>query len=262
MSDELESVISLNRQKWITDQLRLKGSVTVSELSISLGVSPITIRRDLDKLDEKGILSRTHGGAMVNRNIQSEHPFSEKHAMQIKEKEAIGKVASELIKDGDTLFINSGSTVLEVLKNLKNKHVRVVTNNTVATAIPLDPKVELILVGGEYREVSHSLVGEFAKIVLSQIYSSITILGVNGVDVDHGLTTSVYHETSINKSMIERSRGPVIVVADSTKVGVVSNFVTAPATSATTLVVDDAITEEMKQRFTNIGLEVITAHLI
>jgi DeoR/GlpR family transcriptional regulator of sugar metabolism len=259
MSDDLGNIISKNRQKLIIDQLNNKGSVTVTELSSYLKVSPITIRRDLDKLDERGFLARTHGGAMIHQDIQNEHPFNEKNTMQIREKAAIGRVAANLVKDGDTLFINSGSTVLEVLKNIKDKHVRVVTNNTVATAIPLDPKVEIILVGGEYRDSSHSLIGEFAQIVLSQIYASITILGVNGVDVDHGLTTSVFPETSINKTMIERSRGLVIVVADSTKMGVVSNFVTAPITSATTLVVDNAITKEMTQKFTNIGLEVITA---
>jgi len=259
MSDDLDTIIAKNRQNWIINQLKNKGSVTVVDLSNELNVSPITIRRDLDRLNERGVLERTHGGAVLNRNIQIEHTFNEKNTMNILEKELIGKAAASLLKDGDTLLANSGSTILEVLKHIKDKHVRVITNNTVSTSIPLDPKVELILLGGEYRDSSHSLVGEFAKMILSQIYSSITMLGVNGIDVDSGITTSVYHETSINKAMIERSKGSVIVVADSTKIGIVSNFLTAPVSSLTTLVVDEGISEEEKQKFIQHGIEVIIA---
>lgn len=258
---DTKNIITKNRMKYIITKLRESGSIKVQDLSTELGVSAITIRRDLDKLDERGYLERTHGGAVIKREIPLEYTFKQKNTMNLAEKSAIGKVASTLIKEGDTVLVNSGSTTLELLKHIKDRHVRVLTNNASAVTVDLDPKIELILIGGEYNRNSSALIGELAQIGLSRVYSSITVLGVNGIDVENGLTSSVYHETSINKMMIQRTQGPVIVVADHTKIGLITNFMTAPITDINTIVTDEHVDPEYVDMFRQIGIDILIAPL-
>ncbi len=236
------------------------GRVSVNDLSRDFDVSSITIRRDLDVLSSEGLLERVHGGALVKIRQPNELLFSEKGHTNIPEKEAIGRVAAGMLKDGDTVLLNGGSTTLEVIKHLNNKKVRVITNNAAAISVPRDPDVELIVVGGEHRGSSHSLVGDLAVSTLSQVYGTCAMLGTNGIDPEHGLTSSVYQETSVNRAMIERTRGSVIVLADHTKIGVVSNFETATIDRITTLITDDLIDSPMIESFQNSGVEVLTAH--
>ena len=248
--------------KYIIAKLREQGSIKVQDLSEELEVSAITIRRDLDKLDERGYLERTHGGAVLKREIPMEYSFEQKNTMNLIEKSAIGKLAANLIKDGDTVLLNSGSTTLEVLKHIKDRHVRVITNNASSASIELDPNIELILLGGEFNRKSSALIGELAQLGLSQVYSSITMLGVNGIDAEHGLTSSVYHETTINKMMIQHSQGPVMVVADHTKLDLITNFITAPISEITTIVTDERANAEVVERFKKSGIEVLIAPLV
>ena len=247
--------ISQTRQQQILEKLESEGSVTVNNLSQDFDVSPITIRRDLDFLSQKGHLDRTHGGARLKKELRDEALFSEKGSQHVDEKALIGKAAAEMINPGDTIFLNSGSTTLEVIKHLKDKHVRIITNNAAALTVERDPQIELFILGGEYREASQSLVGDMTLLSLSQVYSSTTILGVNGISME-GLTSSVQHETSVNRLMIERSHGSIIVLADSSKLGVVSNFLTSPIENVTTLITDKNADPEIIEKFKNINIDI------
>ncbi|MGL1892542.1 MAG: DeoR/GlpR family DNA-binding transcription regulator [Spirochaetaceae bacterium] len=253
------NVISQNRQNLIIKKLHAEGEVNVNDLSVEFNVTPITIRRDLNTLGDKGLLYRIHGGAILTEMLRSESLFSEKGHQHISEKAKIGKIAASLINDEDTVFLNSGSTTLEVIKHLTGKHVKVITNNVAVLNIPRDPLIEIFLVGGEFREASQSLVGDMAKDTLSNVYSSCTILGANGINKSFGLTSSVQQETSINRLMVERCHGPVIVLADSSKIGVVSSFSTASLNQITTLITDKNADETEISSFKDLGINVIIA---
>ena len=249
------------RWRKIMTRLEEAGAVGVTSLSRELDVSPITIRRDLDSLNEQGLLMRTHGGAKLSQDMRDETRFAEKGQTRMLEKIRIGEAVARLIDEDATLFVNSGSTTLEVIKNLRGKRARIFTNSIAALEVPRDPAVELFLAGGEYRESSQSLVGEIAQLTLSQVYSDFTILGVNGIDPEAGLTSSVQQETSINRLMAERCTGRTIIAADSSKLGVVSNFHSAPLDVVDILVTDDAAPPELILAFKEFGIEVILCSL-
>ncbi len=145
---------------------------------------------------------------------------------------------ASLVAENETVFLNAGSTTLEVVRHLKGKKVRVVTNNAACLLLDLDPDIELILLGGDYRPQSRSLVGNVAIASLQSIYSSITVLGINGVSIKRGFTTAVQLETSVNKAMIENSSDKVVVVADHSKMNCVSSFLTCPLSRVDLLVTD------------------------
>jgi DeoR family transcriptional regulator, fructose operon transcriptional repressor len=251
------NAISKRRQDQILELLHQTDKVNVKELSDMFDVSPITIRRDLDTLCDNGYVDRIHGGAVLKRNHRDEALFQEKGLQHIVEKRNIAKAAAEMIKEDATVFLNSGSTTLEVIKQIKNNHVRVITNNAATICVEKDPQVELFLVGGEYREASQSLIGDIAQQSLANVISSCTILGVNGINERFGLTSSVQQETSVNRTMVEQCNGPVIVVADSSKIGAVSNFPSVAIDAVTILITDSQADKEHLRAFEKSGIQVI-----
>jgi DeoR family fructose operon transcriptional repressor len=224
------------RHKKILEMLYLRQSVSADELSAEFGVSKITIRRDLDALAGKNLLERTRGGAVLTSCLRLEELFDQKDHLSKREKSLIGRYAASLIGENETVFVNAGSTTLEVVRHLRDKKVRVVTNN--AACLGLDLAQELVLLGGDYRAPSKSLVGELTTLALHGIFSSVTVLGINGVSIKKGCTSAVHQETAVNKAMIENSSGKVIVVADHTKMNCVSSFLTCPLNRVDMIVTD------------------------
>jgi len=218
--------ISNYRHRKILEVLYEHGSVSSESLADTFGVSRITIRRDLDTLAASKLLQRTHGGAVIGTSPRLESIFDEKDMLFKREKRAIGRFVGTLVEENDTVFLNAGSTTLEALRHLEGKKVKVVTNNAASITVNLDPKVELLVLGGEFRRESQSYFGDLTLLGLKSIYSSLTILGINGISARKGLTTAVYQETSVNRSMIENSSGKVIVAADRSKMNCVSSFLT------------------------------------
>ena len=216
------------RHKKILELLYQKSAVSAEELAMEFGVSKITIRRDLDTLATGKLLERTRGGAVVASNTHLEAIFEEKDSVAKREKRLIGKYAASLAKEHDTIFLNAGSTTLEVLRHLGDRRVKVVTNNAAALCLDIDPRVELIMLGGEYRPQSKSLIGDLTMTGIHRIFSSLTILGINGISIKKGFTSAVYQETTVNGAMIENSSAQIIVVADHTKMNSVSSFLTCP----------------------------------
>lgn len=254
--------IAYNRHLHILDALKEQGVVRVEDLSRDLGVSGVTIRRDLDYLNSKGLLLRTHGGANAiagREDILQESAFNEKGTINVPEKERIGARCAELIQNNDIVFLNSGSTALFFLQALSEKKVKVITNNAAAIQCSLDPRVEVMYLGGEYREQSRSFVGEFALNTIRDIYSHFTVLGTNGISIDRGITTTVYQECAINQAMIDNTHGQVLVIADHTKLGRVSNFVSAPLTVIHTLITDSLCPPEFRSALEARGINVIIA---
>jgi len=251
--------IPADRQKRIQRLLQEKGVVKVTDLSALLGVSEITIRRDLDTLERNGELERTHGGAVYNQRMRIEPRYAQKDSIHREEKEAIGRAAAKLVEAGDTLLINSGSTTKQVIRSLKISQARIITSNLGAVIEAQESEMELILIGGLLRSQSNSLVGSLATLSLQQVYGNKAFIGVDGLSVKYGLTTPILEEAEIAREMIRRTPGPVIVVADHSKLSVVSNFMTAPIDQVDMLVTDQGLNNELREELEKIGIKVIIA---
>lgn len=178
-----KSIVSKRREK-ILDYLKSNESINTNDLAEILEISPLTLRRDLQALDEQGLIVRYYGGAKLANDINnSENILKETDTDLLlnKKKNIIAKYAADLIKDGDTVFINSSSTALLMLKYLGNKRVYIVTNNGKALQVTIPPNVELVLTGGQVYERKQSLVGDFATYILSKITADKCFLGVSGI---------------------------------------------------------------------------------
>ncbi|QCX33561.1 DeoR/GlpR transcriptional regulator [Caloramator sp. E03] len=247
------------RQQLILQYLNEHKTAKVETLSELLNVSPITIRRDLQIFEEKGIVERFHGGATLIEGALGDDPsLSDSSKNYILQKLAIAKMAASLINDGDTIFMNSSSTALLVLKYLHNKHVIVITNNGKALQVQKDPKVELVLTGGEVYERKQSMVGEFATHILSKVVANKCIMGVSGINIKTGITTSVLQETAVNQMMLKRCSGPVIVLADSSKIGVEHNFISGDLNKVSYLITDSGADPKQLEMLKEKGIEIIT----
>jgi DeoR family fructose operon transcriptional repressor len=255
----LRDLIPPERRNRILEILRTQGSVRVSTLGELLGVAEITIRRDLERLERQGLLERTHGGAIYSHRMRLEPRYNEKHLLHQDEKRDIGAAAAALVEDGDTLFINSGSTALQILRHLTGRDVQIITSNM---GVGLDGPglgLDIMLTGGTYREQSNSLVGPMAILTLQQVYSSKCFIGVDGISPRYGLTTPTLQEAEVARTMIERTRGEVVVVADHTKFGVVSNYLTAPLDKVDRIVTDAGFSEDYRSDIEAAGIEIILA---
>ncbi len=253
------TLIPVDRQARIQKLIKEKQIVKVAELSRLFGVTKLTIRRDFDILERRGILERTHGGAILRRRVKVESLYEEKNQKYYSEKEKIGIAAGKLVEPGDTLLINTGSTNTQVLRHLSGKNLCVITSNANALVEIENPEIEIILTGGRFRRQSNSLIGDLTHMTLKTVCGSKTIIGVDGISMKFGLTTPIQEEAAVARLMIEQTLGPVIVVADSSKMGVVSNFVTAPIDKVNILITDEKIKPGFKKELEDKGIEVIIA---
>lgn len=219
------SMIPAERQAAIESYLKRKGFAQVEELSQRLDVSSITIRRDLDLLEEKGVLERSHGGAAY-RTLQRESSLADKGKSHRKEKALIAGAVAHLVPKGETLYINSGSTTRFVIESLRERDdLRIVTNNVAAVQVLGDSSgPELILTGGQFRSQSQCLVGDETLEFLRRIFVDRVILGTDGLSLLGGLTSPVSQEAAVSRTMVDQCKGEVIVVADSSKLGRTSHF--------------------------------------
>ncbi len=254
-----ENYIPADRQSRIQKLIQEKGIVKVTELSKMFGVTELTIRRDLDVLEDQGVLDRTHGGAVLRHRMRVEPLYTEKDQIHRSEKEAIARVVNYFLEEGDTLLINTGSTTTQVLHHLTGKKLRVITSNAGSVVEGKDPDIELILTGGYFRSQSNSLIGGFAQDLLHKVCGSKAIIGIDGISVSYGLTTPVHEEAEVTRLMIERTQGPVIVVADHDKMGVVSNFVTCPINKVHMLITDRGIKPNFQEELEHHNIRVIIA---
>ncbi len=211
------------RRSAILQRIREDSSVTVSALSREFGVSEVTIRKDLRMLQDRKLLIRVHGGAIKESSASQaeseERNFSFKQLVNAREKQAIGRAAAAHIKEGDTILVDSGTTALEVVRNLhKFNDLTIITNSVSATLEALKYKrFKVLLLGGLIREPSLSVVGSLAESNLKLFYCDKLFLGVDSFSVEAGLSTPNVEEASTNQVMITRAR-EVIAVFDSSKV--------------------------------------------
>ena len=255
----MEQPLPAERHRKIQELLREHRVVRVSSLSELLGVSEVTIRRDLEALEARGVLERTHGGAVATQWMGSEPAYVEAMSRNPDAKAAIGRAAAAMAEPGDTIYLNGGTTTLQVFRALRASGLKVVTNHVGIALEAADRDVEVLLLGGRYRAPSNSLVGPLASEALRRTHATKAFIGVEGVIVGSGLTTPVAAEAEIARLMIEQTRGRVIAVTDHTKIGTVADFVITALDQVDALVVDDGVTEEYRERLADADIEVVVA---
>lgn len=246
------------RHQKIIDLLEAQKVVYIDQLNVSLGVSKITIRRDLEELEHRNIAKRFYGGARyVELPEQQTSPLEEKGKEFFREKTAIAKKAAQLIDDNDIILMNSGSTVLLIPQYIGNKRVSIITNNARMTSAKKCQGTGLIIAGGEYNSYTESLVGELTTYALERVYATKCILGVNGISAETGITTSVYLESEVNNLMLKRCKGKRIIVADGSKVGHSFNFISSSIENIDMLITDSSADLDEIERLKACGVEVI-----
>ena len=255
-----DSNLTLERRAYILSQIDKAGSVFVNELSEMYSVSLVTIRKDLTHLEKKGLLIKTRGGAVKNQTGNFALSFNQKLKQGYKPKQLIGVKAIEFISEGDTIIMDSGTTTLEIAKNLIGfKSIKVIINSLpIADFLSDKDGVEVFMLAGRLRKEMHSLVGHLAEHTLSKLYSNIAFIGVDGIDCDSGLYTPDIEEAALAQAMINRSK-TVIVVADSTKFSRTSMSFIAGVDQIDYIITDKDIPEKQAQGFIDKGVKIVIA---
>lgn len=245
------------RHNRILHVLREQGFVTVSGQSTDLDVSEVTIRRDLKTLEDLRLLQRTHGGATQRNHIVRDRPVSEKASQHAEEKRRIGAAAAELVEPHDRLILASGTTVMQLAHALADRSdLTVITNATnVAFELTRSPGIEVHMLGGMLRKMSTSVVGPIAEAMMQQFTCRKLFLGVDGFDIEHGLTTSNALEAHLNACMIAAAE-QVIVLADASKFGLRSFGRICTTDQVDRVITDAAVSEAIVQQLEDNGITV------
>ncbi len=238
-------MINNERQSRILKILEQNPSVRVADLSIWLGVSQATVRRDLDRLHRTGQIQRIHGGAVLAEKLEPEAPVMQRSAENPDEKRRIGQLAASLVMPGDTVFIGSGSTTMEVARNLVGRSdITVITNAlTVINLLSHEVGISVVVTGGFLRQSELSFIGHLTELALRELRPNKVIMGIRAISLEAGLTNDCLPEVSTDRVII-KSAPEVILVADHTKFGQVSTALVAPLTAVHTVVTDSGIDPE------------------
>jgi DeoR/GlpR family transcriptional regulator of sugar metabolism len=250
----------VERQHELIRLLERQGRLSVAEICAAYSVSEATARRDLDALAGQGLLQRVHGGAITVRRADPEMPMLDRRQEQADEKRRIGLAAAQLVQDGETAFLGSGTTVLELARHLRSRrNLTIITNSLpVVNTLAGLPEISVIVVGGMLRDSELSFIGHIAEQALAEVRADKVIIGVRALSLEHGLTNDYLPETLTDRAILAVGR-EVILVADHTKLGAVAPAVLAPLTSVHTLVTDSQINAEFLGALREHGTRVIVA---
>lgn len=254
------SMTPIERRKQILDLIEKQSSISVFELCRLLGVSEMTIRRDLRSLSNAGLLERVYGGALLRRGRSYEPPFLTRMAENIKKKQTIARRAAALVVDGDSIALDIGTTTLELAKRLRSaSNLTVITASIhVANVLNETTGLRLILTGGIVRNQEQSLIGHIAERTFADFHVDKAFVGVGGINLKNGLTEYNIEDTLVKRAMIDNA-DQVIVVADSSKLGKSCFATIAPLSVVDILVTDPDIPAEIHEQLTEEGVQVLIA---
>ena len=244
------------RRQHILALIREHGRVLVDELAASLNLSKITIRKDLDYLQSRQLITRTHGGALPpGAGALSDPTIQEKRELHHSQKVEIAQCALQQISEGQCIILDSGSTTTEIARLLGSfRRLTVVTNAVNIAAELSTTDFEVILIGGTVRKNSMSAVGPLAEDMLREIHADILFIGVDGFDTKIGLTTPNVLEARVNRAMVAASE-KVIAVCDASKFGRRSLSLIVPATAVHHVITDKSLPPEEARAIRDAGIE-------
>ena len=251
---------TVKRREQIIDQLCQEGSVRVEQLRHHFSVSSVTIRNDLRYLERKGCALRSYGGAMLNQQFVFARPLHDKGRLNRDVKSRIAARAAALVQDGDTLILDSGSTTAQIVPFLKARRDLVVMTNALNIACELTgyEQVEVLVLGGNMRPNSYSLYGHAAEQQLRQYHFDRLFLGVDGFDLECGITTPHRGEAQLNRVMCDVA-SEIIAVVDASKFGRKSFCTIRGAAQIQRVITDSRIPEVYHRTLLDLGVEVIIA---
>ncbi|ULU24711.1 transcriptional repressor AgaR [Dyella terrae] len=248
------------RRRRIVELVNENGRATVDELVALFDISAVTIRADLEALDRTGTISRSHGGALPAATTQLDTPLNIKETRHHVQKLRIGQAAARLIEDGETVILDSGSTTVEIARQIRQRKwtsLTVITNAlNIAMELSATPAVRVMMLGGLLRQTSYSLAGPDAEQALSRLSADRLFLGVDGLDPAVGVTTPDPLEASLNALMIRVSR-QTIAVLDASKFGQRSLSVIAPVNDLDMVISDDAAPAEYVEALESKGVKTL-----
>lgn len=246
------------RQKQILSLLTRQGRLSVTEIVEQFSISEATARRDLESLASQGKVQRVHGGVIAIEQAPPELPILERENEQLDEKTRIGRAIASLITDKETVFLGSGTTVLEVARNLRDRrNLTVITNSLpVLNMLAGIKEITVIALGGMLRDSELSFIGHITEQALSEVRADKVIIGIRAISLEQGLTNDYLQETLTDRAILKTGR-EVIVAADHTKCGVVSTAFVAPLTSMQKLVTDDKTSHKFVSALKARGIDVI-----
>ena len=255
---ERRKMLSEERRTKIAHLVRQNGKVRVKELSQEFSISEVTIRNDLKELENRGLVQRAHGGALPPDTVIVEPSLQERIRSHVEEKRRIGAAAADLVEDGDSIILDSGSTTLEIAKRLKGKRdVKVITNGVyIAMELLKAQGIQLILLGGLLRENSYSVVGHFAESMLEHLAADKLFIAADGCDLEFGLSTPNLEESRVNQVMARIARQKILV-ADSSKFGKRSLSRIVSMLEMDKVITDTGLPDKFRTELVSRGIELL-----
>jgi len=254
----IDFISPTERQHHILDLLSRIHRITVPDICSKFSISEATARRDLERLAEQGLLQRVHGGAISLRQAPPELSILMREQEQSDEKRRIGQATAAIVQDGETVFLGSGTTVLEVARNLRtHRELSVITNSLpVLNTLAGLPQISVIALGGLLRDSELSFIGHITEQALREINADRVIMGIRAINLENGLTNDYLPETMTDRAIL-RAGTEVDIVADHTKCEMVSTAFVAPLTSIHKLITDDKTDSKFLDSLQALGIEVI-----
>lgn len=249
---------SPERQRQILSLLSRQGRLSVAEIVELFSISEATARRDLESLASQGKVQRVHGGVIALEQAPPELPILDRGSDQVDEKIRIGRAAADLIEENETIFLGSGTTVLEVARNLRNhKNLTVITNSLpVLNVLASASDITVICLGGMLRNTELSFIGHITEQSLAEFRTDKVIIGARAISLEHGLTNDYLPETQTDRTILKFGR-EVILVADHSKVNRVSTTFLAPLSAVNVFVTDELTPPEFTTALEEQGIHTV-----
>lgn len=249
-----DGMMAEERRSQILHIVRHEGKARVNDLAAQFNTSAVTIRNDLNELHQRGLVLRSHGGAVIPDRILRESPVHERLKAHSDEKRRIGAMAATLIHDGETIILDSGTTTLEIARCIKSRqNLQVITNGVNIAAELLDARdVQTFIVGGTLRRDSASIVGRTTEDMFDQFSADKLFLSGAGCDPDFGVSGANLEETTVNRAMLRIAR-EIILVADASKFSRRSMSRIAPLSEIDIVISDTGLSIEIQEKLRHIG---------
>jgi len=252
--------VSTERQEKIRFLLQEHGNLTVSELAQRFEVSEMTIRRDLKALANLGLVQREHGRALYPPASPSDARFLTRLGEAEREKTLIGRLAADLVTEGDSIILDAGTTTLAVAQALHKPCVAITNSLPIGTVLLNRPELTLLVTGGEARGATHALVGPMTRAAFADFNADKLFLAATGVSIERGLSTDNMLESEVKQTMIAAAK-QVILVSHSAKFGQVYYHTFAQWDKVDILVTDSRLPDKTRQELENLGVKVLIARL-
>ncbi|HTX89656.1 MAG TPA: DeoR/GlpR family DNA-binding transcription regulator [Anaerolineales bacterium] len=257
---ETSFISGTDRQNQILQLIENQQRLSVADICEQFAVSEATARRDLEVLAGQGKIQRVHGGAIALTQAPPEQPILQRQDEQAQEKVRIGQAAAALVGDGETVFLGSGTTVLEAARALRDRrNLTVITNSMpVVNALAGTDGMTIVCLGGMLRDSELSFIGHITEQALAEVRADKVIIGTRAISLEHGLTHEYLPETMTDRAILKSGR-EIIVVADHTKFGRAATVLLAPLERIQTIVTDKETPRDFLDAVLERGIQVVVS---